>query len=483
MRVHLLVPASPSVLRSHRYAALEPALMPMALGYLGAVLREAGHQVTLRDQPALTWTNEQVLDEIGRLRPGLLGISALTGAWRNTVDLCREVRRRWPAMPIAMGNTHASVFAEQVLADGHADLVIRGEGELTLPELVAALEAGDDPAAVAGVSWRDGDTIHHNPDRPPIEDLDALPWPAWDLLDLSAWRYQRIPLVNLRTHPVPLMASRGCPYRCQFCSQDKAVRAFRTRRVGRVVEEVDHMVRNLGFRAFGFNDSYFPWDEETGLEFADRIRSHPWRDEVRWVTETRVDRVDDRLMGALRASGLHAIFYGFESGNDDVLKRVGKRTTVEQGREAVKVAHRHGVKVIGFFMVGLPGDTAATMEDTVRFALDTGVDIAKFAITIPYPGSALFDRLESDRITLEQCDQFTSWYDWTDPEADPLWATDGVDADQLVRVQRRAMLRFYGRPRYVWRALRDGLFTPREMALGGGLLLGRLTDQLRRPRR
>lgn len=479
MRVYLLAPASRNVLVSRTYAALEPALMPMALGYLGAVLRERGHEVVLRDQAAATLPNESVLAEIDRVRPDLVGISVLTGAWHTVVLLVRELRARRPDLRIVMGNTHAGVFADRILQEGLTDFVVHGEGEATLPALVEALETGGSLSDVAGISFLEDGRVHRTPDRPPIEDLDTLPFPAWDLLDLTAWRYQKIPMVNLRSHPVPLMASRGCSHTCSFCSQDKVVRRFRKRRVERVVDEIAYMVDRFGFRAFGFNDSYFPWSDEVATEFCDRLRRQPWHRDVRWVTETRVDRVNDDMMAAMKAAGLHAIFYGFESGNPEVLDSLGKGTTVEQGREAVRIAHRHGVLVIGFFMIGIPGESREAVEDTVRFAVDTGVDIAKFAITVPYPGSKLFEQVKHREFSLDECDQFTSWFDWTGRSERPLWAPEGLDGRELVGLQRRAMMRFYGRPSYVLGALRKGLFSPREMALGGWLLMSRLAGGFR----
>ncbi len=479
MRVYLLAPASRNVLVSRTYAALEPALMPMALGYLGGVLRQHGHDVRLRDQAAMTLPNPAVLDEIDRLQPGLVGISVLTGAWHNVVLLVRELRRRHPGLPIVMGNTHAGVFADRILEEGYADYVAHGEGEVTLPDLVEAIEKGRDPASVAGISFLQDGRVHRTPDRPPIDDLDSLPFPAWDLLDLSAWRYQKIPMVNLRSHPVPLMASRGCSHACTFCSQDKVVRRFRRRSIERVVAELSHMVDRFHFRSFGFNDSYFPWSDEVAFEFCDRVLARPWGGTLPWVTETRVDRVTDESMARMKAAGLHAIFFGFESGNPAVLDSLGKGTTVQQGREAVRIAHRHGVLVVGFFMIGIPGESREAVEDTVRFAIDTGVDLAKFAITVPYPGSRLFERVKDREFSLEDCDQFTSWFDWTGRSEQPLWGSDGLSGRDLVQLQRRAMFRFYARPSYMLGAMRKGLFSPREMAMGGRLLLSRLASGLR----
>jgi radical SAM superfamily enzyme YgiQ (UPF0313 family) len=478
VRAFLLSPASRHVLESSLYARMEPAFPPLSLATLGAVLRRAGHRVALKDQSATVESNEDVLRQILAFEPDLVGISVLTGSWSNVARLVAALRQRRPGLPIVMGNTHASVFADHILRTRMADFVVRGEGEETLAVLADALDGGMDTESIAGLSRLDGETVRHGPDRPPIARLDDLPSPAWDLLDLSAPRYHVNPLAATHRLMLPVMASRGCPYKCDFCSQDKVVRKFRARSIGNVVGEIDNLVRTIGIRQFCLFDSYFPWSRDSGLEFCERMRAMPWHRQVTWMTETRVDGVDDRLMSAMAATGLTTVFYGFESGNEEVLARLGKGTTVAQGREAVRIAHRHGVRTIGFFMLGLPGETPEAMRDTIRFAIQSGVDIAKFGIMVPYPGSRLFDRLGRTSLTPDECDQFTSWLDWSDRPARPFWTIDGLDSDTAIRFQRRAMLEFYARPEFLWRAVRGGTFTMGEMARGGYMVLSRFLRNL-----
>lgn len=476
MRIHLVIPASASLLRSPAYAALQPGMLPLSLAYLGAALRRAGHTVTLRDQTADLRSNRRVLEEVRRAEPDLLGLSVLTEGWGNTLELAAGARRLLPGLRLVMGNIHASVFAGQILREGQADFVVRGEGEQTLVRLAEVLDAGAEPGQVRGLSWRCGEEILHNPDRPPLEDLDALPYPAWDLLDRDAWRYQRLPLMNLDSPGVPLMASRGCPHGCTFCAQDPAARRFRRRGVAAIVAEVDLVVRRLGYRTFGFNDSYFPWSQPAGLEFCQRLDALPWRRHtpVRWVTQVRADEsmLDDGLMAAMRRSGLHALACGFESGDDRVLQAMGKGTTVAQGRELVRLAHRHGVRVVGFFIIGLPGETPETIRATVRFALESGVDMAKFAVAVPYPGSPLFPLLGKETLTVEECEGLSSWSGWSGGGRLPLYAPAGITPARLLGMQRGAMARFYGRPAYLWRALREGILSPEDLARGARVLLG-----------
>jgi anaerobic magnesium-protoporphyrin IX monomethyl ester cyclase len=480
MRIHLIVPASRAVLGSRIYARFQPCLLPMSLAYLGAVLRRDGHDVTLRDQPADLRSNERILDEIQRLQPELLGLSVLTESWSNVVELVQQVRSRWPEMRIVMGNTHAAFFADEVLAKGYSDFVVRGEGEETMAHLARTLAGGGDLSGVAGLSFRADGENHHNPDRPPVADLDALPRPAWDLMDRGAWRYGRFPLVGLTSAPAPVMASRGCPYSCSFCSQDKYVRGFRRRSVARVVEEVAEDVERYGFQCFGFNDAYFPWDRESGQEFCDRLRTFSWCDDVRWVTEMRVDHLDDAGVRSMAGAGLHAMILGFESGNEGVLASTNKGTTLEQGRHAARLLREHGVLAVGLFMIGLPGDTPETIRDTFRFARECKLDIAKFAVTIPYPGSPLWERLDRESMpSPEECDRFTSWFDWAASGSLPVWTPSGVTPEQLVRLQRRGMLEFYARPSYVLKVLRSGLFSAGEVAQGARIMLSRSVGRSR----
>jgi len=474
VRVHLVVPVSSNILRSRLYAQFQPCLLPMSLGYLGAVLRQEGHTVSMRDQPADLRATGDILDEVEQLRPDLLGLSVLTESWSTVVPMVSEARRRVPGLKVVMGNTHAAFFAEEVLANGHADFVIRGEGEETLADLARTLDQGGALSDLAGLSYRDGDRVRHNPERGPVTRLDALPYPAWDLMDLSAWRYQRFPLVGLTSAPVPIMASRGCPYTCTFCSQDKWNAGVRRRDVGRVVDEIDFMVQRYGFRSFGFNDAYFPWDRESGLEFCRRLRAHSWHRDVRWVTELRVDRMDDELVREMAAAGLHAVILGYESGNEEILRSTGKGTTLAQGEQAARLLRRHGVLAVGLFMIGLPGDTRATIRDTFRYARRCKVDIAKFAITIPYPGSPLWELMGRDSMpSAEECERFTSWFDWAGAASRPVWSPEGVSPGELVRLQRWGMLQFYARPAYIARVLGSGLFSPGEILRGGGIMLSR----------
>lgn len=481
MKVALVVPGSKATSdprRVKRYQRLFPHLLPMSIGYLGAVLERDGYEIALIDQIAQQLSNEDLIREIEEARPDVIGLSVLTASASNVVEISLTLRSRLPDVFLVHGNHHASFFVDETLAAGHADAVIHGEGEETLLELVRELDS-DAPRLerVQGLSFRRDGAVVHNPLRPLIEDLDSLPYPAWHHFDLNAPAYSEMPMIGAYSTPLPLQASRGCPHNCSFCSQDSAFKKVRMRRTDKLVDEIEFMVDRYGFKWFGFNDAYFPWTKRQGFEFADELIRRGLHKRTRWITENRVDQVDEELLIRLKESGLSTIFFGFESGNAEILARTKKGTTLAQGEAAVRACRKAGLTIIGFFMIGLPGDTVKTCKETVDFAIKLDCDFAKFAVTIPYPGSRLYEEMKN-RLGSENFDKYLSWYNWASGDEDLLSASEDISGGDLLRIQRMGMLRYYARPRHIIRHLRRGTLPLDKMAYGAGLLLEGATREV-----
>lgn len=470
MKVALIVPGSKAGVSSARYRELFPHLLPMSAAYLAGTLEQDGVEVLLIDQIPRRLSNQDLARLLEREKPDVIGISLLTTTVSNVLEMVKLLRSHVPTAKIVMGNHHASLFADDLLKNGVADIIVRGEGEITLSKTIKALSTGKELGGIKGISYlKDGEVVH-NPNRPPVKDLDSLAYPAWHLVDLFDRKYMELPLIGVYSTPVPIMASRGCPFSCVFCSQDTQYKKVRLRKVSNVVDEIERHVDNYGFKWFGFNDAYFPWTKRQGFEFADELIRRGLHKRVRWITESRVDMVDDELMAKLRESGLSVIFFGFESGNQRVLDLAGKRTTLAQAEIAAKAARNAGVTVMGFFMLGLPGDTKESCWDTINFAIKLDCDFAKFAMTVPYPGSKLYDDIKH-RIDSSQFDKFTSWYNWASGDEELLIDPDGLSAKELLAIQRAGMLKFYARPTQVYRHLTGGTLSARHMSYGAYVLL------------
>jgi anaerobic magnesium-protoporphyrin IX monomethyl ester cyclase len=373
---------------------------------LAAALESAGHKVQVHDlglDPHLPLT--EGIDRICTFDPQLIGITAMTSVYQSAIETAVQLKARL-GRPIVLGGPHATMFPEEVLAEAPIlDYVVRGEGEETLLELVEELEGrSGNVSAIRGLTHRQGDRIVSNPDRPLIDDLDSLAFPARHLFELE--RY------GLRTPDgrpmLTLLSSRGCPYNCAYCFKGIVGRTYRQRSPENIVSELGQVIEEYGVRDFYFVDDLFTLNTRRLDALIDLMAAEGLA--VRWQCLGRVDRVDARILKRMYAAGCRRIHFGIESGNQRLLERIGKGFRLEQVRDAVRWAQDAGIHVKGYFMLGLPGDTAETMQQTVDFAVELGLDEAMFSVTTPFPGTRLWDELVAKRPQTKYDQDFTRAY-------------------------------------------------------------------------
>ncbi|RME21768.1 MAG: radical SAM protein, partial [Deltaproteobacteria bacterium] len=404
--------------------------------------------------------------------PGLVGFSCLTPNMGAVLEAVAELRRRAPGLPVVFGNTHAAVFSDRILRRGEADFVVLAEGEEPLLGLVEALEAGRLPEGVPGVGYVDPATGEPviQPARRPTRPLDEVPWPDWSKIDLS--RYDSHPMIAMDGVTLPIQGSRGCAYSCTFCAQDQVFQAVRRRSPANICDELEHHIERYGVTRFGFIDAYWPLSVRKGHEFLDELERRGLHRRITWVTETRVDKVDEGLLRRMAADGCRLIMYGIEFGSDEALASTRKHARTSQAEDAIRWTHEAGILTLGLYVIGMPGETEDSIRRTLAFARKLGTDIAKFNIAVPLPGSAFFEEtIGSQRDSLDY-DAFHSWFNPFASGRDLVWTPDGLDGRRLVRLQRQGMLRYYLRPRHVRQVLRRRAIKPADMALGGVALVG-----------
>lgn len=465
MKILLLNPASELVLESKECRRFFAPIMPLNLGYLAAVLQKNGFDVVILDQFAKRLTSAEVLAEVAKQRPDVIGASLLTPVCDSALRLFSDIKSQLPDIKIAVGNIHASLFYEEMLKSQLVDFCVLQEGEMSFLRLCKAIAAKTDLAEINGIAYVKNGTCVVTPKQNIVADLDTLPYPAWNLFDLEL--YRSAPMLAFDSIRIlPILGSRGCPYRCYYCSQDKVYENFRMRKIISIVDEMEFMVEHYGAEAFGFCDAYFPWDEKSCFDFCAELKKRNLN--IRWVTETRVDKVTKDMLVAMAEVGLHLIMYGIESGDQDVLDSVAKKASVSQAVKAVDWAKDAGVLVQGLFILGLPADTKESCKKTVDFALSLNVDIAKFNLAIPYPGSAFYDDFGKDKSSGEE---FFSWVDWTDYEGDLMFVPAGMTSDELKFMQRYAMFRFYLRPKVIINFLFKLKMLKISTVAAGGMML------------
>ena len=460
MKVMLLVPPTDlkgSYGKLKKFSNPQPAI---GMAYIAAVLRNDGIDVKIIDAYVNEYALSEILSVLGEFEPDVVGISVLTPSADVVCELARAIRAVNSSVKIVMGNMHASLFAEELLLGGYADIIVHREGEVTVLELVHILEKCGSLHGVAGISFKEGDEVIHNPLRPHIEDLDSLPYPAWDLMPLD--KYNTDPRTVIKTGCVEqqILASRGCPNQCTFCSSrtEKSLGSkYRMRSPSKVVDEMLYMHDRYGSKVFSFMDLAFPLVKQHAIELCKEIIGRRGKREILWSTECRVKPLDKETLEYMKESGCCRVNFGIESGSIDILKSLKKNFTVDDVRVATRMAKEVGLEVDGMFMIGLPGETESAIRQTISLAISIDVRYAIFNIFVPYPGCELWDTLNAQKkISYKQWSDFTSYP--TYGGGVPVYVPDGLSHKRLMELQSMAMRKFYLRPKFILSELRNFKF-------------------------
>jgi anaerobic magnesium-protoporphyrin IX monomethyl ester cyclase len=367
---------------------------PLGVAYVAAGLREAGHEVRLLDCTFLR--RDEALRQAVAAHADVVGIYCMATMLEDCLWFAGRLRGRCGLL-VAGGplpTCDPAAFLE------HFDVVVRGEGEQTMREVLSAHVAGSGMASVPGVvvsgtAGLEGgeEAAALAPPRPFERELDRIPFPARDLLPNE--QYIRFGRRAYGYSITTVMSTRGCPYQCEFCSNVVFGNSYRERSARNVVDEIEQALES-GYERISFADDVFTQNARRVTDICDEIARRGLR--FAWECLGRVDTFDRATSLAMKEAGCFRIFFGIESGNDQILKLMNKRVTTGQARQAVEVAHRAGLQVGAFFILCYPGETDDTVLDTLRFATSLPLDYVGLSMPYPLPGTALFDRV-GDRIT------------------------------------------------------------------------------------
>lgn len=413
---------------------------PLGTLYVAAVLRQSGHDVIFLNGAFMS--HARLLEKIREFHPDFIGIYSTAFGWRKAKNTAQDLRKTYdPQVFICTGGPYPIAVQEQCLDDsgGLFDAVVTGEGEFTVLEIVERLQKGQCLEGIQGLVFRQNGRTVKNPHRPLITDLDALPFPARDLLgDINL--YIPPPATYKRKPVAVLITSRGCNRRCIFCFQiDKERKSgIRYRSVNNVLEEIELCLKQ-GYREIKFIDDTFAADYNRAMLIAQEIKSR--RLDFAWFASACVNQVDKPLLRAFKDAGCWAILFGSESGVQKNLNAIRKGTTIEQIRRAVYDAQDVGLKVSTPFLFGIPGETYEEGIQTIEFAIGLNPDMANFHAITPFPGTELYDNVEkygslSDELT-----------DYTYQGAAFIPFT--MTREQILELRQRAFRRFYSRPSFI----------------------------------
>lgn len=394
-KVLLINPSYSGSYGAYKAGLTNPVYPTLGLTTVAAEALRRGHTVDILDLSYRPYDWKLIRSNIQRLAPDIIGVTATTPLMNQLRDisvLCKDLS---PHILVVGGGAHPSALPVESMKESCLDVAVVGEGDLTFGEVCD----GHDLKTIRGIYYRDGGgQIAHTGARPLIENLDDLALPAWHLYDPAVYR-TKVSRILVRNRPATITEfSRGCVFKCDFCASKMTLGlGYRKKSPGRCAEEARAMTR-LGWREFMLADDIFTSDNNWASDVADTIAAAGTG--VTWTCNNgiRVESADDHLFRAMRRAGCYRVSFGFESGNDAVLKAFGKggRASLELGRAAVRKARAAGIETNGYFLLGLSPDTADTMRDTIAFARGLELDIMKFGVTIALPGTPMFNEYAAE---------------------------------------------------------------------------------------
>ncbi|MBU7023881.1 MAG: cobalamin B12-binding domain-containing protein [Theionarchaea archaeon] len=365
---------------------------PLGLLYLASTLEQKAFSVTILDMGMHEMSRECLTQEIERA--SLIGVTSTTSSFSNALALSREVKSTGPDIPVIMGGPHVTFTAEETVKEESVDVVVRGEGEETLLELAQYfLQGKGSLKEIPGITYKEGG-IKSTPDRPFIEDLDALPLPARHLVDVHKYENGGV-----------IITGRGCPYRCQFCAAGPlSGYRYRLRSIPNVIAELYECYREFGLRDFFFADSTFTAYPERTEKLCEAILALDLP--ITWLCGSRVNVVTLEQLELMAMAGCRRIEFGAESGSDQVLRDIQKGVTTEMILRAITWALAAGMVVECSFILGHPSDTIETIHETFEFVQTIqnleGAERLRidFGVVTPLPGTELWDHADELGITI-----------------------------------------------------------------------------------
>ena len=436
MKITLVNPPYPPSVHSH------PPFIPLGLGYLAAVAQKAGHGVTIIDCQAEKLTYDTFRSRIAQIPADVIGVTATTLLYKSAMQLVTIAKQVQPQAITMLGGSHGTFWDEGALNEYHSlDIIVRREGEQTFIELLDKIHSKISIDSVLGITFRKEGKIIRTPDRPFLEDLDSLPFPAHDLMPLENLKHDGKILF-------PLVTSRGCVYWCDFCSTVRMFgRGYRWRSAKNVVDEMQLVHDKYGVDQVTFYDDAFSVNRERVMKICEELRVRKL--DMTWDCGTRVDMVDKDLLKTMHDAGCFAVWLGVESGSEAILGAMNKSIKLDQTRTAFKTANKVGLMTIANTVIGFPGETEQTANQTIRFIKELNPDSVGFYVATPYPGTPMYEQVKQK-----------GWLRETDFDkydtANPTFETPWLSMEKLAKIRYKAYQEFYLRPGYVFKMMRRG---------------------------
>lgn len=419
-------------------------LPSLALAILGAIAKKNGYRPTILDMGIEDRPEDALKKCLSRKNPKYIAITCTSATYYQAIEIATVAKTLQPDITVLVGGTHVSSLVSESLRVNNFDYVFVGEADYSFAQFLQ----GVDPKNIEGIAFRGANgEICFTPNKSFIMNLENFVFPDYTLYDLT--KYELSPLHSKNNPVVWLETSRGCPFNCQICNKVVHGQTFRAKSAQRVIDEIKYLL-SIGIKEFHIADDGFSSDMNRAEQICDMIIENKLDFSWACVNGIRVDRVNKSLLRKMKQAGCYRISFGIESGNQSVLDHLGKRVTLEQIRNSVKLAKSVGLEVFGFFIFGFEDDTAETMMDTIRFAKSLPLDLAKASIMMPFPGSPLYHKYMGMDL-LFPTEQYRNFNAYIPPQL--VYKHPHLEWPLVEKYQEKFYRSFYFNPPYLFRRL------------------------------
>ncbi|MEW6620525.1 MAG: radical SAM protein [bacterium] len=437
---------SPSIFYENRdniWKEINSNFPPLGLASIAGHIRSKGYSVRIIDcnvvSPSVesfnSYFQENIKDKIRSIR--IIGLTAMTCTIKKAYKIAEICKKHYPEAKIIFGGVHASFVTEEVISKDFVDIVVIGEGEITLEEILSNMNLEE----IKGIVFKRDNKVIKTPERERIVNLDSMAMPAYDLLPILKYRpakgsYKRLPAMSM-------MTSRGCPGRCTFCNKTLGSKLISKSAVT-IFNEIRYLINNYGIKQILFYDDTFTVFKKNIINLCDLLIKN--KKVISWTCFARVDCIDFEMLKKMKKAGCHQIMYGVESIDENVLKNVNKKINPNQVINAVKWTKKAKIECRLAFMVGNPGDNEEIIRKNITFINKIEPDYLIVNITTPFPGTSMFEWAKNKNLILT--------YDWDDYNfGHPIMKLENLSVDEIKYLYKLMYRSFYFRPKYILKKL------------------------------
>jgi len=433
---------------------------PLNLLLLAAIVRERGYRPYILDCPALGLDYIDVIRRLQTIKPKFIALTAMTPHIMQAGKLAKIIKKELPETIILLGGPHVSAAPEETMQRfPDIDIGAIGEADSSLPELLDALNASQQVKSVVGFISRENGKLINTGQRKEKIKLDDLPLYAWDILEGFPHLYKTPLFATHRTPATPILTSRGCPGNCIFCYSG-CHKTIATYSADYIIKMLKHLKKNYGIKEFMLYDDNFVMFKQNLIKLLNMLIDEKLS--LTWCCNARVNMVNEEMLRLMAKAGCWQISYGIETGNQRVMDILEKKITKEQVSKAIEWSRKVGIRTVGFFMIGHFGETRETIEETIQFACNIGLDDFRMTFFTPLPGTKA-------SLMADKYGKFDK--DWGKMNLfSPIFIPTGMTKKQLIDGQKRAIRKFFFRPNPIWAYLK--MVRNPLIALKGSYLLG-----------